>query len=341
MAAIFTFCRISLIEKCNSDRTMKDQREKEIERVFKYIHKYLEERGPKPRFHILNNQYSKVLKNSLNIKNHISDYRTAQLWSKCGRISSQGGKCHMIAMFAILYKKCPLQIWNIFVRQLQDTLILWTSRENKNILVYGAMESEAFDFNATPMAILEYKALALIDPEGRRVLQSHGADTYYVGRYPEHYILLEFWNTETNKYVKTETYTLFPLHYRVPQILEADQTSTAAKEVLVILKAKSSTTTKDKIKHAEHLTQISAITKDSKEIRMKDVRLLRVPAPYINATDAISPRVIKARKFAHQQQTRNNKTIQTTEATIRTGLRQLPCRASGQIFESQCNHVKM
>ena len=41
---------------------MKDQGDREMERVFNYIYEYLTERGHKPRLHILDNQCSKAIK---------------------------------------------------------------------------------------------------------------------------------------------------------------------------------------------------------------------------------------------------------------------------------------
>ena len=70
-------------------------------------------------------------------------------------------KYHMLATFATMDKNFPMQVWNKFTKQMQDTLnLLHTAREDPTKSAYEALEGEPFDFNATPMAIVGCKALA-------------------------------------------------------------------------------------------------------------------------------------------------------------------------------------
>ena len=73
-----------------------------------------------------------------------------------------------------------------------------------------------FDFNKTPISILGYKLLAYIDPDTRAAWEKHAEDGFYIGRCPAHYRLLEFFITSMRSYRKTGTYTVMPMHCKVP-----------------------------------------------------------------------------------------------------------------------------
>jgi hypothetical protein len=72
---------------------------------------------------------------------------------------------HSIAALATIDKLCPLQLWDEVPPQVELTLnILHFSCRNPNQSanqeIYGA-----FDFNKTPLALLETKALIYNDPD--------------------------------------------------------------------------------------------------------------------------------------------------------------------------------
>ena len=64
---------------------------------------------------------------------------------------------HVLAGLAIVHPDYPLQLWDRFLAQMQDTLnMLRTSRRNAELSAYEEMEGP-FDFNKIPMSILETK----------------------------------------------------------------------------------------------------------------------------------------------------------------------------------------
>ncbi len=92
----------------------------------------------------------------------------------------------------MVHKDCPLQIWDKFLQQAEDTLnLLQTSRTNAKISAYEDPH-DAFDFNRTPMAPFGTKGLAFVDLDERTTFSPHALDVFVVGRAPAHYQLLEF-----------------------------------------------------------------------------------------------------------------------------------------------------
>ena len=90
-------------------------------------------------------------------------------------------KYHLLAALATVDPACPLQVWDEFIPQVQDTLnMLRTSRRNSKISAYQDMKG-VFDFNKTPMAPLGTKGLAYIDPDARGIWQAHAQDVFLCG----------------------------------------------------------------------------------------------------------------------------------------------------------------
>ena len=99
----------------------------------------------------------------------------------------KAAKYHMIAAVATLDVSCPIQLWDSFLPQIQDTLnLLRTSRDNAAISAYEALNGP-FDFNQTPISILGTRALAYLDPDARASWQPYGVDVFYTGGCPLHY----------------------------------------------------------------------------------------------------------------------------------------------------------
>ena len=96
-------------------------------------------------------------------------------------------KYHVLAGLAAVYPDCPLQFWDRFLAQMQDTLnMLCTLQYNAKLLVYKEMEGP-FDFNKTPMSILGTKGFAYLAPDDWATWQAHGVDEFYTGYKSMHY----------------------------------------------------------------------------------------------------------------------------------------------------------
>ena len=99
----------------------------------------------------------------------------------------KSAKYHIISGLQTVDPNCLLQLWSRFTTQMQDTLnLLRTSRKNPTKTAYKELQGK-FDYNKTQMAILGTNALTFIDLDERSALQSHGVDSFVVGRYPLHY----------------------------------------------------------------------------------------------------------------------------------------------------------
>ena len=106
----------------------------------------------------------------------------------------------MIAALATLDINCPIQLWDRFLPQVQDTLnLLRTSRDNAAISAYEALEGP-MNFNKTPISILGMRALAYLNPDDRASWQPHGVNVFYTARCPLHYRMLEFFDPITRSY---------------------------------------------------------------------------------------------------------------------------------------------
>ena len=123
-------------------------------------------------------------------------------------------KEHFIAALATIDRKCPLQLWDQFLIQVQDTLnMLRRCRRDRTISAYEALYG-VFDFNKTPLAPIGTKALIYKGPDTRASWAPHGIDGYYVGPAKKHYRNLRFWIPTTRQYRISNTYKLYPTHYR-------------------------------------------------------------------------------------------------------------------------------
>ena len=188
--------------------------------------------------------------------------------------------------------------------------MLRTSRRNAKISAYEEMEGP-FDFNKTPISILGTKGLAYLSPDDRATFQHHGVDTFYTGRKPMHYRLLELFDPKTRSYRSTGSYKLYPTHCKVPTISEADKTIIAANELMEVLKLNVPPQAKIKQKHINIIQQLTSIITDTTAPMVGDAPAPRVGGTATPSTDATSPRVVKQTRYVHQRQTRNNTPMPT------------------------------
>ena len=180
-------------------------------KAFTDIYDYLDARKCKPKLHVLDNECSRAVQNYVTSKNV-----TIQLVEpynhrvNAAKSAVQKVKSNFKSALATLDKNCPLQLWDQFLPQVQDTLnMLRTSRRNSTISAYKEMEG-IFDYNKTPMAPLGTKAITYLTPDERASWQMHGYDAYYVGPATKHYRLLKFYNPTTCNYKLREPTNYIP-----------------------------------------------------------------------------------------------------------------------------------
>ncbi len=101
-------------------------------------------------------------------------------------------KYHLIAGLATVHKDCPLQLWDKFLQQAEDTLnMLRMSRANTRLSAYEDLH-RAFNFNCMPMAPFGTKGLAFVNPDNCTTFSPHALDVFVVCRAPVHYRLIDF-----------------------------------------------------------------------------------------------------------------------------------------------------
>ena len=135
-------------------------------KTFQELYAYLRERGIQPRLHVLDNECSKAIKTFLPSQDtDIQLVKPHNHHVNAAETAVKAAKYHMIAALATLDVNCPIQLWDRFLPQIQDTLnLLRTSRDNAAISAYEALNGP-FDFNRTPISILVTRALAYLDPD--------------------------------------------------------------------------------------------------------------------------------------------------------------------------------
>ena len=280
--------------------------------TFQELYAYLGERGIKPRLHVLDNECSKAIKSFIRSQDtNIQLVEPHNHRVNAAETAVKAAKYHMIAALATMDVNCPIQLWDRFLPQVQDTLnMLRTSRDNAAISAYEALEGP-FDFNKTPISILGTRALAYLDPDERTSWQPHGVDVFYTGRCPLHYRMLEFFNPTTRSYRATGTYRLYPTHCKVPTLSEADRTIIAATDLIENMRSMVPTSAEMKCRHAKAIEQLTEILENRQEPRVGTSQPPRVVGEATTSIDATSPKVIKKTPLVHQRQTRRNTPMPT------------------------------
>ena len=112
----------------------------------------------------------------------------------------QTWKNHYLVGFSSTDPNCPLQLWRQFIAQAQDTLnMLRRSRVNPKLSSYAVLEGQ-FNFNKTPLAAVDTKALVFLDQKHRKTFNTHAFDAFYVGLAMKHYRNYQFFIPETGGY---------------------------------------------------------------------------------------------------------------------------------------------
>jgi len=296
-------------------RPMKSRNDECMVATFKDIYEYLQSKKLAPKLHVLDNECFKAVQRY--IKGQQVNIQLVEPHNhrvNAAETAVKAVKYHMLAALATIDPTCPLQLWDKFLPQIQDTLnLLRTSRRDSSVSAYQEMEGD-FDFNKTPMAILGLRALAYVDPTIRAAWEPHALDAIYVSSCKQHYRLLEFWIDKTKNYRTSGTYRTYPAHCSTPTLSEADKTIIAATELVRELNSKSPINAHIKSKHAKSIQQLTNILSnapsprvgDAASPRVGDTTAPRVGSQQSSSADPTSKRTIQSTKFVHGRRTRNN-----------------------------------
>ena len=129
-------------------RSMKSREDASMVEAFTSIYTELEASGHKPKLHVFNNEFSRLVQNFLikkgtarqNVEAHNHKVNVAEPAVKTV-------KYHIIAHVSTLDHQCPIQLWSNMLPQMQDTLnMLCTSCNNNKLTAYEELNVK-FDWN--------------------------------------------------------------------------------------------------------------------------------------------------------------------------------------------------
>ena len=167
-------------------RPMQNRSAESMQKAFQDIITHLDNKGCKPRLNVMDNECSKIVEQYVTSQNiDIQLVPPANHRVNAAERAIATFKEHFIAALATIDINCPLQLWDQFLAQVQDSLnMLRTSRRNPTISAYEDLEGP-FDYNKTPFVPLGTKALVYDDPDSRAAWAPHATDAFTIG--------LHFW----------------------------------------------------------------------------------------------------------------------------------------------------
>ena len=102
---------------------MKGRTDKDMVKVFQDIYRYLRDQNLTPALHVMDNEYSKAIKNFTEKENvDIQLVKPHNHRVNAAEPAVKAEKYHTIAGLATVDITCPLRLWCKFVPQIQDTM---------------------------------------------------------------------------------------------------------------------------------------------------------------------------------------------------------------------------
>ena len=104
-------------------RAMPNRTDDSMVKVFTEVYETLEQRNWKPKIHILDNECSKAVKKFILAKNvDIQLVEPQNHRVNAAETAVKATKYHLIAGLATIDKECPIQLWDKFLPQIEDTM---------------------------------------------------------------------------------------------------------------------------------------------------------------------------------------------------------------------------
>jgi hypothetical protein len=168
-------------------------------------------------------------------------------------------KENFVAALTTVNMLCPLHLWDKFLPQVELTLnLLLFSCRNPHVSANQELYNP-FDFNKTPLAPLETKALVYDNPATRASWAPHATDSFYVGPANNNYRCHCFYIPSTWRFRIADTWRLYPARCQVPVASEHDKTLLAGANLFEQLGRTIPTMASAKLKHLAAIHQLSTI----------------------------------------------------------------------------------
>jgi hypothetical protein len=196
----------------------------------------LTQSGHPPQLHILDNEASDMLKQTLSkhkiayqlVPPHLHRRNAAER-------AIQTFKNHFITTLCIADPNFPAKEWDRLLPQAELTLnLLRNCRFNPKLSAYAALHG-TFDFNRTPIAPPGTKVLIHEKPDNRLSWAPRGTDAWYIGPAMEHYRCVHCYMPDTHSTRIADTVEYFPHQVPIPTHTTEDLIRDAVSDIIATL----------------------------------------------------------------------------------------------------------
>ena len=193
------------------------------------MRKLLCSRGLAPKTHVLDNKYSKVLKEYMTEENETFQLVPPHLHQRnAAERAIQTFKNHFISGMVSTHKYPPLHFWCRILPQAIVTLnLLRPSRINPTLSTHAQLHG-MFDFNSTPFAPPGTKVIVHLKPTIRKSWAPRSQDGWYIDRSKDHYRCYNIYIPEKIAVIQPYTVEFLPHNYKIPFISSAENATIAA-----------------------------------------------------------------------------------------------------------------
>jgi hypothetical protein len=278
-------------------RPIKDREAPTIVAAFEDVFGYLEDKGFKPRFNVLDNEASSAITKYLNTEGikwqfvPPNEHRV-----NAAERAIQTFKNHFVAGLCTTDRYFPFQLWDKLLPQAQDSLnMLRTSRVDPSKSAYEILEGP-HDFNRHLWAPPGCRAVIHEPADTRTSWGPRGTDAYYMSPPSDHYRSYNFYVPETRAYRISTSAQFFPSYCSIPSESELEAATRTAAELLDALRLTNDGTPSSVSRHQRAIKVINEIYNlangQSPRVATDNASVPRVEPSL--STNPTAPRVVKA-----------------------------------------------
>ena len=193
-------------------------------------------KGLQPKFQILDNEASFVLKQTINKQQIKFQLAPPNIHRRnAAERAIRTFKNHFTAGPASIDPSFPMHQWGKLINQAVITLnILRPARLNPTLLAYSYLFG-LFNYSATPLTPPGIKCQIHEKPKQRASWDPHSADGFYLGPALEHYRCHKVFVNKTNKQRISDTVAFFPTKIRMPETSALEKATQAAEDLISVL----------------------------------------------------------------------------------------------------------
>ena len=193
-------------------RPVKTKKSIELNATIVSMIQKLSRRGFKPKYYVLDNEMSELVKATLRDLQIIFELVPPGMHRRnIAERAIQTFKSHFLCGLTSLPKYFPVHLWDRLIRQAEATLnMLRPSKKNPQLSAFTVLEG-SFNFDATPMAPPGTQVVVHEKPNKRKSWSPLGIDGWYVGPAWDHYRCHEVYIPRTRAFRFSDTVDFFPV----------------------------------------------------------------------------------------------------------------------------------